>query len=111
MEASTTVYNRNFEESITIFGEKGTVKVGGSNAIYFEHLDIDSYREDQVRDTKERILANPWGKPGHEGIIEDMEKAIKENREPAVNGEDGKNALGLVLAFYESAKLGQPVSI
>jgi UDP-N-acetyl-2-amino-2-deoxyglucuronate dehydrogenase len=31
VEASTTVYPKNYEESITIFGEKGTVKIGGTN--------------------------------------------------------------------------------
>src|SRR5699024_8656844 len=45
VQASTTVYPKNYEESITIFGEKGTVKIGGPNAIYFEHIDIEGIDE------------------------------------------------------------------
>jgi UDP-N-acetyl-2-amino-2-deoxyglucuronate dehydrogenase len=37
--------------------------------------------------------------------------AIQEDREPIVNGEDGKRALQLVLAFYESAEKKQRVII
>ncbi len=109
VEASTTVYPKNYEESITLFGERGTVKIGGPNAIYFEHLDIMDVSENNINDLKESIKADPWGTPGHQWIIEDMVNAINENREPAVTGEDGKDALKLVLSFYESAKLNQPV--
>jgi UDP-N-acetyl-2-amino-2-deoxyglucuronate dehydrogenase len=109
VEASTTVYPKNYEESITIFGEKGTVKIGGTNALYFEHLDLMDMSENEISDLKESIKADPWGTPGHQWIIEDMVNAINEGREPAVTGEDGKNALKLVLSFYDSAKLNQPV--
>ncbi|AGX06493.1 hypothetical protein B14911_03299 [Bacillus sp. NRRL B-14911] len=110
VEASTTVYPKNYEESITIFGEKGTVKIGGTNALYFEHLDIMDMTDDETKDLKDSIKADPWGTPGHQWIIEDMINAINENREPAVTGKDGKSVLKLVLFLYESAKLNQPVN-
>ncbi|SDO55638.1 Gfo/Idh/MocA family protein [Halobacillus aidingensis] len=109
VEASTTVYPKNYEESITIFGEKGTVKIGGTNALNFEHLDIMDMSDNEIEDLKESIKADPWGTPGHQWIIEDMVNAINKNREPAVTGEDGKNVLKLVLSFYESANQNQPV--
>lgn len=111
VEASTTVYSSNFEESITIFGEKGTVKIGGKNAIYLEHLEIDGVIEDEVKELKEKILADPWGIPGHQKIIEDMMTAVKENTNPIVNGVEGKKVLELVLAFYESAQNNAPVTL
>lgn len=110
VEASTTVYPKNYEESMTIFGEKGTVKIGGTNALYFEHLDIMDMTDDEIEDLKESIKADPWGTPGHQWIIEDMVNAINENREPAVTGKDGKEALKLVLSLYESANLNRPVN-
>ncbi|WP_338449630.1 Gfo/Idh/MocA family oxidoreductase [Niallia oryzisoli] len=109
VEASTTVYPKNFEESITLFGEKGTVKIGGTNALFFEHLVIEGMAENQINDLKISIKADPWGTPGHQWIIKDMVNAINENREPQVTGEDGRSALKLVLSFYESAKLNLPV--
>lgn len=109
VEASTTVYPKNFEESITIFGEYGTIKIGGTNALQFEHLEIKGMTEHEKEDVIEGIKADPWGIPGHQWIIEDMVNAIKENREPAVTGEDGKNVLKLVLNFYKSAEKNKPL--
>lgn len=104
IQASTTVYSKNFEESITLFGEYGTVKIGGSNALYLEHLEIDDMDEQEIQDLKARIKADPWGTPGHQWILEDMVQSINGNREPAVTGEDGETALKLVLKMYESAE-------
>lgn len=109
VETSTTVYPKNFEESITIFGEKGTVKIGGANALYFEHIEIEGMTEEKLEKIKEKVALDPWGTPGHQRIIEDMVKSIKENKKPAVTGEDGRKALELVLSFYESAELNQPI--
>ncbi|UAT30490.1 Gfo/Idh/MocA family oxidoreductase [Bacillus badius] len=109
VETSTTVYQSNFEESITIFGEKGTVKIGGPNALYFECLTVEGMSEKETEEILDKVKADPWGKPGHQCIMENMMKAIKEDLEPAVSGEDGRAALGLVLAFYESAARNEPI--
>ncbi|RHW30390.1 Gfo/Idh/MocA family protein [Oceanobacillus profundus] len=111
VEASTTAYGQNFEESITLFGEKGTVKIGGKNAIYFEHLEIEGMDEDEINEIKEKIKVDPFGIPGHQCIIDDMVKAIEEDRQPAVSGEEGRKSLELVLSFYESAKNNQPIQL
>ncbi|WP_067729061.1 Gfo/Idh/MocA family protein [Oceanobacillus damuensis] len=111
VEASTTAYGQNFEESITLFGEKGTVKIGGKNAIYFDHLEIEGMNEDEINEIKEKINEDPFGIPGHQCIIDDMVKAIEENRQPAVSGEEGRKSLELVLSFYESAKKNQPIQL
>ncbi|MEK4027777.1 MULTISPECIES: Gfo/Idh/MocA family oxidoreductase [Bacillaceae] len=109
VEASTTVYQSNFEESITIFGEKGTVKIGGPNALYFECLTIEGMSEEETEEILNKVKSDPWGTPGHQCIIEDMMESVKENKEPAVTGEDGRGALELVLAFYESAARNEPI--
>jgi len=111
VQASTTVYPTNFEESITIFGEKGTVKIGGANALYFDHIQIEGYSDVDIKLLKEKIISNPWGIPGHVQIIKDIMYAIQDNRNPAVTGEDGKKALELVLAFYESANKNLPIPL
>lgn len=103
IEAATTIYPRNFEESISIFGETGAVKIGGANALYIEHLKVDGMSDEEVAALQAQIKADPFGTPGHQCIIEDMNEAIAEDREPIVTGEDGRRALELVLAMYESA--------
>ncbi|MFC3039862.1 Gfo/Idh/MocA family protein [Virgibacillus xinjiangensis] len=110
VEAATTAYGQNFEESITLFGEKGTVKIGGKNAIYFEYLEVEGM-EEEVNALKARVEEDPFGVPGHQCIIDDMVKAIKEERKPAVSGEEGRRSLELVLSFYESAKVNEPIQM
>lgn len=104
VQASTTVYPRNYEESITIFGEKGTVKIGGTNALYFKDIIIEGMSDAEALEIKETIEKNPWGTPGHQIILTDMMQAIKENRQPVVTGEDGRMALSVVLNFYKSSE-------
>jgi predicted dehydrogenase len=111
IEAATTIYPSNYEESLSIFGETGTIKIGGKTANYIQHWDVKEMDEAQVTDIMESVKADPFGKPGHQCIIEDMVEAIKEDREPIVTGEDGKRALSLVLALYESADTNKPVKL
>lgn len=47
----------------------------------------------------------------HRRQIEDMIEAIRTNREPLVNGEEGRKALQIVLAVYESARSGETVKL
>ncbi|KYD19800.1 Gfo/Idh/MocA family protein [Caldibacillus debilis] len=111
VEAATTIYPKNLEESLSIFGETGTAIIGGITATQFNHLAIESLNDEEIQAIIEKVKRNPIGKPGHQCIIEDMIQAIHEDREPIVNGEEGKRALQLVLAFYESADKKQRVII
>ncbi|MBO1911486.1 hypothetical protein J4G37_42700, partial [Microvirga sp. 3-52] len=47
----------------------------------------------------------------HERIIRDMIEAINEDKAPVISGEDGRNAVEIVLAFYESAEKNRLVKI
>ncbi|MED1487958.1 Gfo/Idh/MocA family protein [Bacillus smithii] len=111
VEAATTIYPRNFEESLSIFGETGTIKIGGPNAIYFEHINVASLDDETTDYLINKVKEDPFGKPGHQWILEDMIQAIKENRKPIVDGYEGRKALQLVLAFYESAEKNQPINL
>lgn len=47
----------------------------------------------------------------HRRQIQDMIEAVREGREPRVNGEEGRKALEIVLAVYQSARSGQTVRL
>ncbi len=51
------------------------------------------------------------GVASHAAQIADLLAAVEEGREPAVTGADGRAALEIVLAVYESARCGRPVLI
>lgn len=111
IEAAVTIYPRNLEETLSIFGEQATVKIGGTTANRIETWKMEGLSEEAVADLIATVDQDPIGKPGHQCIVEDMVAAINEGREPIVTGEDGKKALRLILALYQSAEENQPVKI
>ena len=42
----------------------------------------------------------------HKNVFEDAVKAIREDREPAINGEQSRKSVEIILAIYESALAG-----
>lgn len=111
IEGSVNVYPKNLEETFFLFGEKGTVKLGGTSA---NNIDIwefsDGKDEDKSLQGLKEETCNVYGN-GHISLFHDMMEAIEKNREPCVNGIDGRNALELVLAIYKSQKTGEPVKL
>lgn len=111
IEAATTIYPKNLEESLSIFGETASVKVSGRTANFIETWDIEGVSEEESQAAKEQVKADPFGKPGHQWIIEDMVQAVQENRNPIVTGEDGLAPVKLILSILESAETGKKVFI
>lgn len=111
IEAATTIYPKNLEESIAVFGEKASVKISGRTANFIETWDIEGVSEEEKEQIIAEISRDPFGKPGHQCIVEDMIEAIQENREPIVTGEDGLAPVKLILAILESAETGKRVTL
>ncbi|MCL6584940.1 MAG: Gfo/Idh/MocA family oxidoreductase [Anoxybacillus sp.] len=111
IEAATTIYPKNLEESIAIFGEKASVKISGRTANFIETWDIEGVTEEEKAQVIAEISNDPFGKPGHQCIVEDMIQAIREDREPIVTGEDGLAPVKLILAILESAETGKKVTL
>lgn len=111
IEATTTVYPRNLEETLSIFGERGTVILDGSaiNGIRVWRVEGD-VPEEEVLGQATRMEVRP-GWMGHLEVLEDMVKAIRDNREPSVNGEEGRKAVALVAGAYESGRTGLPIKL
>ena len=111
IEGTTNVYPRNLEETLYLFGEKGTVKLGGTST---NNIDIwnfaDETEEDITNKKLEEKISNLYGN-GHTSLFADMIDAIKNDKEPYVNAIAGKNALELVLAIYKSQKEGVPIKL
>ena len=112
IEGTTNIYPNNLEETLFIFGEKGTVKIGGKSVNKIEEWifsdDVDN--SDEVKKEFSELPPNIYGF-GHTPLYKDVIDAIVNDRSPFVTAEDGKNALELVLAIYLSSKTGQPVKL
>lgn len=103
IEAAATVYPNNLEESISVFGEKGTAVIGGQTANWIKHWRFEGLDEAECRQTIAKVASDPFGTAGHQLIVRDMIEAIEQEREPIVTGKDGRDALELVLAMYRNA--------
>ncbi len=110
IEGTTDVYPKNLEETLYLFGQKGTVKAGGTSVNRIEEWNFSDMLDDP-EEVKARFHENPpnvYGF-GHTPLYADVIDAIKNNRAPYVSGEDGRRALELVLAIYKSAAEGKTI--
>lgn len=112
LQGTTTVYPKNLEETLYLFGSSGTAKAGGSSVNKMEVWRLensDESEEEVIKDNSEEHK-NVYGL-GHTPLYKNMIESIKENRQPYVDGYAGKRALELVLAIYLSAAKGIPVKL
>jgi UDP-N-acetyl-2-amino-2-deoxyglucuronate dehydrogenase len=105
------VYPANLEGSITIIGERGTVKVGGVAVNHFDVWNFDQWDEDDncVKDYS-YTPPNVYGL-GHGGYYKNVIDVLKGRAEPDTDGRSGRKSLELVLAIYKSAKEGRRISL
>lgn len=110
IEGTTNVYPRNLEETLYLFGEKGTVKLGGTSTNNIDIWDFaDENEMDQTNKGLKEETSNVYGN-GHTSLYADMIEAIQNDRSPYVDAVAGKNALEMVLAIYKSMKTGEAVA-
>ena len=112
IEGTTNIYPRNLEETLYIFGEKGTVKAGGEAVNIIEEWNFSDYIDDpnEVKRECHELPPNIYGF-GHSKLYADVIDAITDDRPPYVDGEAGRRALELVLAIYQSAATGDRVKL
>lgn len=98
VEGSACVYPKNLEETLSIFGEKGTVVIGGLAVNEIKTWQFADERDYDKEDESTKV-DSVYGK-GHTPLYKDFIDAINEDREPLINGEEGKKALEIILKAY-----------
>ncbi|MBE6933599.1 MAG: Gfo/Idh/MocA family oxidoreductase [Ruminococcaceae bacterium] len=111
VEGTTNVYPKNLEETLYLFGQTGTVKLGGTST---NNIDVWDFADETATDLENKGLqeatSNVYGN-GHTSLFADVMDAIKTDRKPYVDAVAGRNALEIVLAIYKSAAEGKPVKL
>ena len=110
VEGTTNVYPKNLEETLYLFGEKGTVKAGGQSVNIIEEWNFSDMLDDpdEVKAQYHEAPPNVYGF-GHTPLYADVIEAVQTDRAPYVDARAGKRALELVLAIYQSAATGSIV--
>lgn len=112
IEGTTNIYPKNLEETLYLFGQKGTVKAGGKSVNIIEEWCFEKAQEnaEEVKQKNSEMPKNVYGF-GHTPLYKNVIEAIKTHTKPLVDAEAGRRALELVLAIYKSAAEGKPVKL
>jgi UDP-N-acetyl-2-amino-2-deoxyglucuronate dehydrogenase len=113
IEVTMLTYPKNLEGSITIIGEKGTVKIGGTALNRVEHWEFAEYDDDDREAEALRLAPNPlsvYGS-GHGPYYENVVRVLRGEAAPGTDGREGRKSLELILGIYESARTGRDVAL
>ncbi|MFL5529004.1 MAG: Gfo/Idh/MocA family protein [Gemmatimonadaceae bacterium] len=111
IEVTMLAYPRNLEGSITILGEKGSAKIGGTAVNKIELWQFAEYDDDdKLVETADTTPPNVYGL-GHQGYYRNVLAVLKGEAKADIDGRAGRKSLELILGIYESAKTGREVPL
>lgn len=111
MSVTMLTYPKNFEGSITVIGEKGTVRIGGIAINKIEKWEFSDYDDDD-----KSILEASYNPPnvygyGHTGYYHNVLEVLDGKAEPDTDGRSGRKSLELIQAIYLSSRDGRKISL
>jgi len=111
MSVTMLTYPKNLEGSITILGEKGTVRVGGVAV-----NDIQIWQFEEPKDYDQQVQSANYETTsvygfGHPLYYKNVIDVLRGNAEPETDGREGLKSLELLIAAYLSARDGKTVSL
>ncbi|MEK7401071.1 MAG: Gfo/Idh/MocA family oxidoreductase [Gemmatimonadota bacterium] len=111
IEVNVLTFPKNLEGSITVLGERGTVKVGGTAVNKVEHWEFADADPDDAQ-----VASSATSPPsvygfGHEGYYRNVLAVLLGTAKPETDGRAGRKSLELILGIYESAKTGREIPL
>jgi UDP-N-acetyl-2-amino-2-deoxyglucuronate dehydrogenase len=104
-------YPKNLEGSITILGEKGSVRIGGVAVNKIEHWEFATPDPmDAQLDEASYQTTSVYGF-GHPLYYDNVIRTLRGEAEPETDGREGLKSLELLIAMYRSARDGRKVNL
>ncbi len=102
---SVNSYDHNMEGSLTIFGEKGTLKIGGQYLNEMEYQSIENY---EIKDLPPGNPPNNYGKyfgsmSNHDKVYQNVVEVLSNGGVIATNGFEGLKTVEIIDKIYTSA--------
>lgn len=111
MNVTMLTYPKNYEGSITILGEKGTVRVGGLAVNEIQHWEFEDTRDyDETIKEANYETTSVYGF-GHPLYYKNIVDVLRGEAEPETDGREGLKSLEVLIAAYLSARDGNTVSL
>jgi len=97
---------KNMEGSLTLFAEKGTVKIGGQ---YLNELEYQSIENFEFKDLPEGKGANNYGTyvgsmSNHDKVYENLIDVLQKGTSISTNSFEGLKTVEIIDKIYQSAK-------
>lgn len=111
MSVTMLTYPKNLEGSITILGEKGTVRIGGVAVNDIQHWEFDEpcdYDQEVKEANYQTTSVYGFGHPLYYKNVVDV---LRGEAEPETDGREGLRSLEMLIAAYLSARDGKTVSL
>jgi UDP-N-acetyl-2-amino-2-deoxyglucuronate dehydrogenase len=109
MEVTMLTFPKNLEGSITIMGEKGTARIGGTAVNRIEHWQFADYDDDdRLVEASNTNPSSVYGF-GHLPYYKNVLSVLRGEARPETDGRAGRKSLELILGIYESARTGREV--
>lgn len=111
MNVTMLTYPKNFEGSITIIGEEGTVRVGGLAVNEIQHWEFaDADPDDELVKSASYETTSVYGF-GHPLYYKNVIDVLRGKAEPETDGREGLRSLEVLIATYLSARDGRRISL
>ncbi|RYZ83065.1 MAG: Gfo/Idh/MocA family oxidoreductase [Proteobacteria bacterium] len=111
LNVSMLTYPSNLEGSITILGEKGTVKIGGVALNRIESWNFETEDTEIDNQIKEASYeTNSVYGFGHSGYYQELALALNGLPSKAVSGRSGLQSLQTLIGSYRSVVTNKPIS-
>ena len=111
MSITMLTYPKNFEGSITIIGEKGTVRIGGVAVNEIKHWEFAEQDDDDQNIEQASYETTSVYGFGHPLYYENVIKTLRGEAEADTDGREGLRSLELLIAAYLSARDGRRVAL
>ncbi len=111
LQVTMLTYPKNYEGSITVIGEKGTVKIGGTALNRIEKWEFEKYDDDDSLVEKVNYIPHNVYGEGHFAFYDNVLKTLEGKEQPMTDGEEGRKSLELICAIYESAEKGKKIEL
>ena len=104
-------HGRNLEGSITILGERGTVRIGGVAVNQIEHWEFDTPHADDAKVASASYGIDSVYGPGHPLYYDNVINTLRGEAHAEVDGYEGLRSLEVLIAAYRSARDGVRVGL
>jgi UDP-N-acetyl-2-amino-2-deoxyglucuronate dehydrogenase len=104
-------HQKNFEGSITLLGERGTVRVGGVAVNKIEHWSFDAPAPEDAQIAQANYGVDSVYGPGHPLYYSQVINTLRGLTHAAVDGYEGLRSLEVLIAAYRSARDGVRVGL